>query len=159
MITFKEFLAEGYQRRKKVDASGIRGFCYDVEDAIWEKLKPLKINKEELLIECSVSDHWDNYLLTKFQAAGHPTVFKPVVPRDWVKVRLDVNKAHRKETHDAHLLFRVLSKHLEPTLSKFFGRFEPFITNEIVDRLDAGGKVGSSHIDLRWHVWDPKWLP
>ena len=152
MITFKEFIAEGYNKRSNKNNAMDR-FGWDVQDALWEVLKKVKIPKEDLSIAVHVFDSWRNHqvdTLTRLQSGE--TGMKKIMTRDWVMVRFTPNMEGRKVQHDAELLYRVLPKELEKTLAPFFS------TVERSDKFELGtAGIDMPHLYLHWNVWNPKW--
>lgn len=149
MITFKDFIAEGYRRRSE-NNDGKKRFEWDVEDALWDELKNFKIPKQDIRIGVQVSDSWQNRLFDKLGVNVMKTT------KDFVSIQF-TPESGRKIEQDVELLKHVLPKRLEKVLNRFFEKVE------VYSGLGAGIGHNSSNglqtLFMRWETQEPKWTP
>jgi hypothetical protein len=148
MITFKDFIAEAYKRRTDKNNAKQR-FAWDVEDALWDELKSLKIPKQDIRIGVQVSDSWQNLIFDKL---GVP--YSKGTTRDFVSVQLTPESGRRIE-QDIELLKHVLPKRLEKVLNQFFERVEVY--SGIGSGIGRNSSNGLQTLFMRWETQEPKW--
>jgi len=148
MITFKDFIAEGYRRRSE-NNDGKKQFEWDVEDALWDELKSFKIPKQDIRIGVQVSDSWHNYLLDAFDSP-----VKKRTTKDFVSIQF-TPESGRKIEQDIQLLKHVLPKHLEKVLNRFFEKVE--IYSGIGSGIGHSSFTGLPTLFMRWETQEPKW--
>lgn len=154
MMTFKEFLVEGFEKMPK-NANAHTKFTHNVQDALWEVLKGFKIPKKDVTMAIYTYDHWRNHQVDAIHSKqSHPSGMVKITPNDWVLVRFTLNMPGRKERHDdPELLFHVMPKLLEKAMQPFFETVQRSSKFEL-NNTDYGGR---SHLYLHWNIKGPKW--